>query len=402
MISSHRLLALGLIVVTVGACSDEASEGTDADGTEVVNIGFSGPLSGGAAFYGQNVVNGLTMAIDELNQAGDIEVNEQAVRFELVTLDDRYLPNESATNVRRLLQQSRTPVIFVPHVGGILAVQPMSVRPPEFLLSAYSSDPRILEAANPLTLMIPPRYDGYFEPFVGATMEAYGNRLGVLPTNTSYGRAWAEGVTEEWRRQGGEVLGDHSVDYNTTTDFAGPVTQTLADAPDVILVGGPSQPTALIVHALRQQGYEGGFIVMDQAKFEEMEQIIPRTELEGSVGVYPLEAYTSVGTVGFVERFHEKFGRERLPTSEVALNYFGMHIVAQAMELAGTVADPQAIRGQLTEAARQLSEDRKPYEYDTVTKEGHLTGDVVTAFIQNGEYTAIPIPRRSGRGAPVE
>jgi branched-chain amino acid transport system substrate-binding protein len=284
-------------------------------------------------------------------------------------------------------------VIFVPHVGGILAVQPMNTRPPEFLLGAYSSDPRILEAANPLTLMIPPRYDSYFEPFVTATMGAYGQRLGVLPTNTSYGRAWTEGVSAEWRRQGGEVLGDHSVDYNTTTDFSGPVTQTLADDPDVVLVGGPSQPTALVIQALRQQGYEGGFIVMDQAKFEEMEQIVPTEALEGSVGVYPLEAYTNPGAVAFVERFYERFGRERPPTSETALNYFGMHIVAQAVELAGSTDDPQAIRAHLTEAARSLSGDRKPYGYDEVTEEGHLTGDVVTAFVQNGRYTEIPIPR---------
>jgi branched-chain amino acid transport system substrate-binding protein len=195
------------------------------------------------------------------------------------------------------------------------------------------------------------------------------------------------------------VLGDHSVDYNTTTDFSGPVTQTLADDPDVILVGGPSQPTALVIQALRQQGYEGGFIVMDQAKFEEMEQIVSRSELEGSVGVYPLEAYTTPGAMGFVERFYEKFGHERPPTSETALNYFGLNIVAQAMELAGTADDPNAIRAQLTEAASQLPDARKPYAYDEVTEQGHLTGDVITAFIQNGDYVAIPIPRFGMHGA---
>ncbi|MEX2584737.1 MAG: ABC transporter substrate-binding protein, partial [Gemmatimonadota bacterium] len=282
MIRTHRLFALGLAALAAG-CSDDAA----SSGSPVVNIGYSGPLSGGAALYGQNVVNGLTIAIEELNATGGIEVNGEQVTFELATLDDRYLPNETATNVRRLLQQSQTPIIFVPHVGGILAVQPMNTREPHFLLAAYSSDPRILEADNPLTMMIPPRYDSYFEPFVNATMSGYGTRLGLLPTNTSYGRAWTQGVAEEWRRQGGEVLTDHSIDYNTTTDFSGPVTQTLADDPDVILVGGPSQPTALVIQALRQQGFEGGFIVMDQAKFEEMEAIDPVSPLEGTVGDYP-------------------------------------------------------------------------------------------------------------------
>ncbi|MEX2583144.1 MAG: ABC transporter substrate-binding protein, partial [Gemmatimonadota bacterium] len=151
--------------------------------------------------------------------------------------------------------------------------------------------------------------------------------------------------------------------------------------------------------ALRQQGFEGGSIVMDQAKFEEMEAIVPVSALEGSVGVYPLEEYTNEGATGFVERYYERFGRDQPPTSEVALNYFGMLIFAEAMELAGSVDDPQAIRAQLTDAASRLPEDRKPYGYDEVTAEGHLTGDVSTAFVQNGQYTEIVIPRPASDGA---
>ena len=30
---------------------------------------------------------------------------------------------------------------------------------------------------------------------------------------------------------------------------------------------------------------------------------------------------------------------------------------------------------------------------DEVTEAGHLTGDVTTAFVRNGEYTPIAIPR---------
>ncbi len=43
---------------------------------EVVNIGFSGPLSGGAAQYGKNTLDGLKFAIDELNATG-FEVGRQ-------------------------------------------------------------------------------------------------------------------------------------------------------------------------------------------------------------------------------------------------------------------------------------------------------------------------------------
>ncbi len=381
---------------TLSGCAERSGESA----TNVVNIGYTGPLSGGAALYGRNVQNGLTMAIEEINAAGGIEIDGRQVTFNLVSLDDRYLPNETAINTRRLLQQSGTPVIVVPHAGGILAVQGMNTREPRFLLQAYSSDPRVLEENNPLTMMVPPRYDSYVGPFSRVAMERYGTRLGLIPTATTYGREWRDVVAAEWIRQGGQVLTDHSVDYNTTTDFSGPVTRALADNPDVLLVGGPSQPTALVIQTARQQGFQGGFVVMDQAKFEEMDDIIPHDFLEGSVGVKPLVRYETPGARGFVARYQTRFGADQVPTSEVGLNYQAINVVIRAMELAGTTTDVDAIRASLAEAARRYPVEMRPYEYGTVTDRGHLTGDVMATYIRDGQYVELPIPQIAAGAAP--
>ncbi|MDI7047201.1 ABC transporter substrate-binding protein, partial [Escherichia coli] len=56
---------------------------------QVVHIGYSGPLSGGAAKYGQEVLDGMQMAAADVNQAG-IEVAGKKIKFEIVPLDDKY------------------------------------------------------------------------------------------------------------------------------------------------------------------------------------------------------------------------------------------------------------------------------------------------------------------------
>ena len=71
---------------------------------EVIKIGYSGPLSGGAAQYGKNVLDGMQMAVAEIN-AGNPEVGGKKVRFEVVPLDDKYNPSETAINAQRLVQQ---------------------------------------------------------------------------------------------------------------------------------------------------------------------------------------------------------------------------------------------------------------------------------------------------------
>lgn len=388
------------IVGLVSSCADGRSSGQGADGMEVVNIGYIGPLSGGAAYYGRNVQRGIMMAADEIAEAGGFEVDGRRVRFEIVSLDDRYLPYETATAARRLLQQSQTPVILVPHAGGIRVLQEMNTREPKFLLAAYSSEPSILEAENPLTLMLPPRFDGYQQPFVEVMMARFGARLGLLPTTTAYGRAWTEAVSAEWSRQGGTVDRDNGVNYNTTTDFTGAVNRALADDPDVLFVGGPSQPTALVIRAAREQGFEGGFLIMDQAKFMEMLDIVPMEHLEGSIGVYPQEIYPTAGAPLFTERYYARFGEDfQSPTSEVAITYQGLHLIAHAMKLAGTTTDPAAIRAHAGEAARTLPDELRIFDMDGVTEEGHLVRAVFAAHIVDGEFVAIRIPAPSG--API-
>lgn len=395
--AQRRLTLACAAALTFGlaACGGESAGG--ADGVEVVPLGYIGPLSGGAAYYGRNVERGIQMAIDEIAEAGGFEVDGRRVRFELVTADDRYLPYETATAARRLLQQRRPSIILVPHAGGIRAVQEMNLNEPKFLLAAYSSEPSILEAGNPLQVMLPPRFDGYQEPFVEVMMQRFGRRLALLPTTTAYGRAWTEAVTEEWRRQGGTVGGDHGVDYNTTTDFTGAVSRALADRPDVLFVGGPSQPTALVIRAAREQGFRGGFLVMDQAKFEEMVQIVPMSALEGSIGVHPQPTYPTEGTPYFVEKYHARFGADfQPPTSEVAINYQAIHLFAKAMEIAGTTSDPEAIRAAMGEAARLIPDELRIFEMVGVTERGHLARAVWAAHILDGAFVPVEIPMPAG------
>ena len=352
----------------------------------VVSIGYSGPLSGGAAFYGQDTKSGLDLAVKELNAAGGVRVGGEKVTFKVVALDDRYLPNETATNVRRLTGQG-VQFVFVPHAGGILTVQPLTARE-NFLLVAYSSEPKILEAKNPMTFMLPTRYDNYAAPFVKAQMQAFGKKLGMVGTTSAYGKQWAEVISAEWKKQGGAVGANNGVDYATTVDFSGAVTKALAEKPDVLFVGGPSQPTALVIKAAREQGFKGGFIVMDQAKFEQMETVIPRTYLDGSVGVLPTREFP--GTQAFVARYQRAY--KKVPTSEAGLNYMGMNVLARAMELAGST-DPQKVRAQLNAAAKALPQAKSVYRLYGVTPGGHADAEFLIASVKGGKYTRLRVEK---------
>src|SRR5690625_4946931 len=108
---SRKLLAsaaIGTLALSMAACGGEGS----GDGDTVV-IGYTGPLSGGGAAYGQNVQIGLEMAVDDLNADG-VEVDGSPITLELKSLDDKYAPSTAASNAQRLADQDDAPVVVSP------------------------------------------------------------------------------------------------------------------------------------------------------------------------------------------------------------------------------------------------------------------------------------------------
>ncbi|MGP4061021.1 ABC transporter substrate-binding protein [Halobacillus sp. H74] len=376
-----------------GEGGNESETETEApeveEGEKVVNIGYSGPLSGPAAYYGERTLNGLTMAVEEINNNGGFEVDGQNYKFNLVSLDDKYLPNETAANAKRLLQENQTPVIFSPHSGGIKAMQVFNEQE-NFLIGAYTSEPGITEAGNGLTVRIPPSYAGYLEPFTNYAMENHGKKLAALPTASQYGKDWTEALVPYWKEQGGEVVYNSSIDFSKDTDFFTLVTNALEEDPDVLFIGGPSEPTAKVAKQARELGFEGGFIVMDQAKLDEMESVIGSYEgLEGSVGVTPLINSDYPGTAEFIEKYKEEHGQN--PGSEAGYHYVAMYTFMEAMKAAGSVDDPEAIRAHMQDGLDALPEDKQVYTIEEIGEDGGFTTNLRIAAVEGGEVVTINV-----------
>jgi len=260
------------------------------------------------------------------------------------------------------------------------------------LLGAYSSEPAILKQNDNLVFMTPARYDSYFKPWVDAEMKRFGKKLGLMPTTTAYGNAWKTGFSDAWKAAGGTVGGDYAIDYNTTADFSGAVTKALTEKPDVMLVGGPSQPTALVMKSARDQGFKGGFVMMDQAKFEQVSKVLPLARLDGTVGIVQVSRYGGPGTAQFIAAYDKTFGKEREVNSESAINYMAMHTMARAMTLANSVSDPVAIAAKLDAAVKSLPKNQQVIATRGVSKAGHLELDLFTEMVDKGSYKRIDLP----------
>jgi branched-chain amino acid transport system substrate-binding protein len=350
---------------------------------EVVKIGFSGPLSGGAAGYGKNVLDGMQMAAGEINAAG-FEVAGKKYKLEIVPLDDKYNPSETAINAQRLVQEYKTPAILVPHSGGSFALQTNN-EAQKYLLLSYTSVPQVTARGNKLTLRIPPEFTTYIQPFVKHAMAKYGKNVAIAAADHEYAKAWIAAFKPAWEAAGGKVVAENPMSYNKSTDFYSGVSRVMAAKPDVLFIGGASEPSALVAKQARELGFKGGFVIIDQAKMDEMAKVVGGyAPLEGSIGVLPLVDDPSPDSKNFVQRF-QKTHPGRTPSSEVALNYTAVHATALAMKLAGTVTDATAIRGNLDKAFKQLPPAWNPNSLNGVDERGGSLADTRVGVIEGGK-----------------
>lgn len=371
--SFRRLAAASAVALAIGGAAH----------ADEINIGFTGPLSGGAALYGENTLEGLRMAAEEINAAGGITVDGEKHTINIQALDDKYSPSQAAVNGKRLVQQYNAPVIFTPHSGGTFALQAFNERD-GFLVMSYTSVPAVTSKGNKLTVKIPPNFTDYIEPFSRITMDRFGNKLGVANATHDYAKYWTKEFVPVWRELGGEVAAMNPMDYNKSADFYTGVSKVLSEDPDVMFVGGASEPTGLVVRQARELGFKGGFILMDQAKMDEVAKVSGGIKsLEGSVGVVPLDKYENEGAKLFLKKWQED--HNGVATSETAYNYFAMYLIAQAMQEAGTVDDAKAIRAAIASAMDKVSVEHNPYDVDGIDEAGNLGADPQIAEVVDGE-----------------
>lgn len=354
---------------------------------EVV-IGYSAPLSGVAAEYGKDNVNGVDMAIKEINARGGIEVGNYQVTFKLESLDDQADPTQSVNNARRLRNQSKAIAVFNPVYTGIAPTMRINEEAGnEFLMMAYTSTPAASQQGNKLTVAIPPPFTSYVHAFVEHAKKQGWKKGAMVVTLGAYGDEWRKEFKKEWEAAGGTITADKPANYYTETDYSSPLTAAIATNPDFLLIGGPSAPTGLVIEQARNLGFKGGLILIDQAKQDYILEMVLKKDMklmEGVVGVVAVaEVPTKMAPV-WVKNYRDQY--KTMETWEAILNYDAMHALALAMQKAGTIDDVKAIRAAFPQVM-PMTGDKYAAECWAIDEGGRLGIAATIASVKDGKYT---------------
>lgn len=376
-----------VVVFAVAGCGlfDRSPE------NEVI-IGYTGPLSGVAAEYGMDCYNGVRMAVEEINDAGGITVEGIRYSLKLVELDDMAHPEHAVDNAKEL-RDAGAPVIFNPVYTSIQPMLEINLEEDkEFLIMGYSSTPAELWTDNDLVVWIPPPFNVYVMSLSKMAWDEGWRRGAMVVTTGAYGEAWRDNFGKYWTGIGGEITADVPINYYDVYDFDEELNTVLKTKPDFLLIGGPSEYTALVLYITREMGYEGGIILIDQAKMDYIGYLLEDAGMfhmmENVMGVSAVSEVPNPVIKDITERYLDRFSDRllvKVNSWEAMFHYNSVYLLARAMEAAGTAEDPYAIRAAMPDVFPLLG-DQFAAEWFGISDSGriHVPGSV--QVIKDGKY----------------
>ena len=337
------LIALSVLLVTalfIG-CT-----GPGAGSDDEIRIGVNYELSGGVATYGQSSVDGIELAIKQVNEAGGID----GKKITLIKYDNKSEPQEATTLANKLIEQDKVVAILGPATSGSFLSQiPVAEKSkvPVASGSATADEVTVDESGvKEYAFRI-----CFSDSYQGTGMATYAlNNLSktkaviIMDNSSDYGKGLAENFEKTFTEGGGTIVAKESF-VKGDTDFNAILTSIRSEDFDVIFLPGYYEEAGLIIKQARDLGIDVPILGADGFDSPDLVKLAGEDALND---IYFSNHYSSLDedplVVQFIEDFNEEYGRE--PDAFNALGYDLAMVVVDGLKRAGKV-DREALKDAL-------------------------------------------------------
>ncbi|MCG9123152.1 branched-chain amino acid ABC transporter substrate-binding protein [Laribacter hongkongensis] len=389
MIQTPRLALTAVALATVMALSacgkQEQSAGNSAapaatDGTTTVKIGFSAPLTGPQAHYGEEYKNGVTLAIEDVN-AEQPKLGGQPVKFELVAEDDQADP-KTATQIAQKFVDAK--------VNGIIGHFNSGTAIPASKIYADAGIPGIAMATAPAYTQ-----QGFATAFRSMTsdtqqggvmgqwvVEKLGKNVVIIDDRTAYGQGLADEFEKSVKAAGGNVL-KREFTNDKATDFTAILTTIKGTNPDVVFYGGADAQSAPMAKQMKRLGLKAPLVSGEMTKTPTFLQLAG-SDAEGTVASLaglPLDQMPK--GKDYETRYKARFNQDVATYSPYG--YDATRVLVAAMQKADS-ADPAKYLPELAKI-QHSGVTSSNWAYDS---KGDLKDGGITVYkVQNGAWTVV-------------
>ncbi len=378
------LLALTLVVTCFAACGENKKPEENAN---VLKIGFSGPLTGDYAQYGNGVKNGAQLAIDEINAAGGIN----GMKLELNAQDDEGDPEKAVNAFNTLVEWGMKLSLGTVTSGACIAFQGEAKNENMFVLTPSATAVEAIDGDNAFRVC-------FSDPNQGVASADYiadnkvAEKVAVIYESSN---AYSAGIYDKFAAQAKvknlNVVEVQSFTSDTKTDFSAQIQAIKSSGADLVFLPIYYSEAQLILTQAKAAGLNVKFFGCDG-----LDGIltIPNFDTSLCEGVMLLTPFaadaTDKYTVNFVTKYKEAYGVDTM-NQFAADAYDAIYIIKAAIEKAGVTADmdSSAICDALKAAMTEIKVDGVTGAGITWTADGEPSKAPKAVIIENGAYKAL-------------
>lgn len=309
---------------------------------DTVRIGVAQPLSGPIAALGQDLLNGVTLAVKELNAAG-FNVDGKQVTLEVVSVDDKS-DVETGKKVAQQLVDAGV-VAVIGHLNSGVSIPAAPIYAAHGIAQmAISTNPKYTELGFPTTLRMVANDNLQAAAIASFSAEQLGGkRYAAVDDGTPYGKDLANGAAKRLEAAKKSVALRQSFDDKTVA-FDELAAKLKAENIDVIISALNDFQVLALLQALKKINYTSVRLLgSDTAKTTDM--IKGDGIIDGLYATSPvLEAKEFTAGPQFLEKYGAAFGKP--PAYGGHYSYDSMYVLSQALQLAKS-AKPEDITAAL-------------------------------------------------------
>ncbi len=377
-----RAALLLAVLLFLAACSalGGTEPGAQTDGQEI-KIGVIAPLTGDIPKVGESTQNAANMAVDEINNAGGLEIGGTTYQIAIQIEDNEAKAESAVAAATKLVTQDNVIAIVGPQASKQAVPTGQVANDRETpMISPWSTNPDTTRN-RPWVFRV-----AFLDPFQGPVVASFAEgefgaqTAAVLyDVASDYPKGLAENFRDAFQAQGGQIVAFETFSTGDT-DFSAQLTKIGQANPDVIFTPQYYNEVPLIVQQARELGINVPILGSDSWGTPDLLSLCG----DACDGLffsthYAPDIATEVAQ-GFITAYEERFGEK--PDDVAALTYDAFQLLYEAMRQAGEI-DKTAIRDQLASIDR----------FEGVTgimsfdEQGDPTKCAVIIQIQNGAFT---------------
>lgn len=343
MVSFKKVLRATLpVALCAGLLVGCGSGGGSETNANEIKIGINYELSGGTASYGQSSVEGITLAIDEVNAAGGV-LGKTLVG---VQGDNKSEPAEATSIATKLMTKDKVVAVLGPATSGNFKAQsPIAEKNkiPTISASATADDVTV-DSKGVKEYVFRLCFNDSFQGTAMATfatdnMKAKSAVI-IMDSSSDYAKGLAENFTTAFEAAGGTIV-DKAAYMAKDKDFNAILTKIKGQSFDIIYLPGYYEEAGLIIKQARALGITAPILGGDGFDSPTLLQLAGADALNN---VYFSNHYSAIdqdpAVLKFIEDFKAKYGKE--PNAFNALGYDLGKYIADAITRAGS-DDPAEI-----------------------------------------------------------